>query len=109
MSQPEAPDVTFGNHVGGESVRGAATFRAFNPTTAQDCGTFVESGPGEVDQAVRAASDAFKGAWSNLPPTRRGRLLMAWGEAIAANAESIGRIETRQNGKLLAEMRAQAI
>jgi aldehyde dehydrogenase (NAD+) len=33
---------------------------------------------------------------------------MAWGEKIAANADNIARIESTQNGKLLAEMRAQA-
>ena len=33
---------------------------------------------------------------------------MAWGEKIAANADKIARLESTQNGKLLAEMRAQA-
>jgi aldehyde dehydrogenase (NAD+) len=109
MSASPSADPIFGNHIAGESVRGAATFRAFNPTTGEEWGTFVESGPAEIDQAVRAAADAMNGPWSKLSPTKRGRLLMAWGDAIAANAESIGRIETQQNGKLLAEMRTQAV
>jgi aldehyde dehydrogenase (NAD+) len=43
-----------------------------------------------------------------VSPTRRGRLMMRWADAIAANAENIGRIETAQNGKLLNEMVLQA-
>src|SRR5262249_2424714 len=62
-----------------------------------------------VDRAVKAANAAFHdGPWGALSPTRRGRLLMQWGETIAANAERIATIETEQNGKLVAEMRAQA-
>jgi aldehyde dehydrogenase (NAD+) len=34
--------------------------------------------------------------------------MMAWGDRIAANAEAIATLETQQNGKLIAEMRAQA-
>jgi len=62
-----------------------------------------------VDAAVSAAEDAFESAtWRALSPTRRGRLMMAWGDAIEANAERIGRIEATQNGKLLGEMVLQA-
>ncbi len=69
---------------------------------------FAESGPADVDRAVRAAAAAFEGPWSRLSPTRRGRLMMAWGERIADHAEAIAATESQQNGKLIAEMRAQA-
>jgi len=101
---------TYANYIGGESVAAhdGRTFTATNPTTGQPWGTFAESGGPDVDRAVRCATSAGAGAWSQLSPTRRGRLLMAWGEKIAAHAEAIARLETSQNGKLLAEMRAQA-
>ena len=57
---------------------------------------------------MKAAQAAFEGPWSKLSPTRRGRLMMRWGDKIAENAERIARIESEQNGKLLAEMRTQA-
>ena len=61
-----------------------------------------------MDRAVKAASDAFRtGPWGKLSPTRRGRLLMV-GRRIAEHADSIATVETEQNGKLFAEMRAQA-
>ena len=99
------------NHIAGRDV-GAAdgrTFTAFNPTTGGPWGTFALAGPEDVDAAVTAASTAFRtGPWSVLSPTRRGRLLMQWGEMIADHADRIAAIETEQNGKLVAEMRAQA-
>ncbi len=99
------------NHINGRDVAAAdgRTFTAFNPTTGGQWGTFALAGAPDVDLAVKAASDAFRsGPWNTLTPTRRGRLLMKWGERIAANADRIATIETEQNGKLYAEMRAQA-
>ena len=101
----------YSNYIGGADVAAAdgRTFTAFNPTTGDVWGTFALAGPAEVDRAVKAASEAFRtGPWGKLSPTRRGRLLMKWGEVIAEHADRIATIETEQNGKLYAEMRAQA-
>ena len=102
---------TYQNHIAGADVPAAdgRTFTAFNPTTGGVWGTFALAGASDVDRAVKAASDAFRtGPWGKLSPTRRGRLLMKWGEVIAEHADRIATIETEQNGKLFAEMRAQA-
>jgi aldehyde dehydrogenase (NAD+) len=98
------------NYIGGRFVPPAAgrSFSATNPTTGRPCGNFAESGAADIDQAVQAANAALRGPWAQLSASRRGRLMMAWGEKIAAHAEQIARLETMQNGKLLAEMRAQA-
>lgn len=62
----------------------------------------------DVERAVEAAQRAFTGsAWSRMSPTQRGALLRRLGDLIAANADRLAEIETRDNGKLLAEMRAQ--
>jgi aldehyde dehydrogenase (NAD+) len=100
----------YANHIAGKSVPASdgRTFESINPTTGKLWGRFAESGKGDVDAAVRAAAAAFEGPWGKLSPTRRGRLMMAWGDRIADNAETIASLETQQNGKLIAEMRAQA-
>ena len=105
----QAP-LRFDNHVGGERLapQDERRFASLNPTTGEVWGQFAESSRADIDRAVRAAAAAFEGPWAKLSPTRRGRLLMAWGERIADDAESIARLETSQNGKLVAEMRAQA-
>src|SRR5437764_2232584 len=102
---------TYSNYIGGKDVLAAdgRTFTAFNPTTGGVWGTFALAGAADVDRAVKAASDAYRtGSWGKLSPTRRGRLLMKWGDIIAEHADRIATIETAQNGKLFAEMRAQA-
>src|SRR6266852_279608 len=102
---------SYSNYIAGADVPAAdgRTFTAFNPTTGGVWGTFALAGASDVDRAVKAASDAFRtGPWGKLSPTRRGRLLMKWGEGIAEHADRIATIETEQNGKLFAEMRAQA-
>jgi len=101
----------FDNYVAGRAVPPAAgrSFVSINPTTGQAWGRFAESGKDDVDTAVGAAVQALSGPWGTLSPTRRGRLLMAWGEKIAQHAERIARLESAQNGKLLAEMKAQAV
>src|SRR6476620_112504 len=102
---------TYANYIAGADAPAAdgRTFTAFTPTTGGVWGTFALAAAAEVDQAVRAASTAFReGPWGALSPTRRGRLLMKWGDVIAEHAAAIATIETEQNGKLFAEMRAQA-
>jgi (Z)-2-((N-methylformamido)methylene)-5-hydroxybutyrolactone dehydrogenase len=42
-----------------------------------------------------------------MTPTQRGRLLHRLGDIVAANAEKLGELEVRDNGKLLAEMLGQ--
>ncbi len=104
------PARRFANHVNGKDQDGrqGETFESINPTTGAAFGRFVESSSADVDAAVQAARMAFDGPWRKLSPTRRGRLLMRWGDLIAENAEKIATIETEQNGKLIGEMRIQA-
>lgn len=109
QSQLDIP--LYANHIAGEAqpARRGGEFTSINPTTGDPWGRFAESDAEDVDQAVQAAHAAAIGAWGRLSPTRRGRLLMAWGEKIAASSEKIARLESAQNGKLVAEMRAQAV
>ena len=82
---------SFDNHIAGERTPPAdgRRFASVNPATGKTWGHFAESGRADVDRAVRAAAAAFEGPWSRLSPTRRGRLMMAWGERIAEHAEEI--------------------
>jgi len=98
------------HYIGGRSVESAAgnTFVSHNPTTGTTWGEFADGGASDVDAAVAAAGTAFDRSWSRLSPTRRGRLLMLWADAIATKAAQIGALETAQNGKLLRESVQQA-
>ncbi len=99
----------YGHWIAGENVTSGSGFTSFNPTTGQEWATFADGDKSAVDQAAAAARTAFEGkAWRGLSPTRRGRLMMLWADAIKDNAELIGKLETSQNGKLLNEMVLQA-
>jgi acyl-CoA reductase-like NAD-dependent aldehyde dehydrogenase len=101
--------IAYGHWIAGRAVASAATFSSYNPTTGAVWGTFALGSRDEVGAAVAAAKAAFESpAWRSLSPTRRGRLMMRWADAIAQHAEQIGRLETAQNGKLLSEMVLQA-
>lgn len=97
-------------YVDGEA-RSAASgerFESFDPYRGQPWALIGRGGPDDVEAAVAAADRAFHGAaWSGINATGRGRLLRQLGDLVAANAERLGRIETRDNGKLLAEMLGQ--
>jgi acyl-CoA reductase-like NAD-dependent aldehyde dehydrogenase len=101
---------SYGLLIGGEDVAAASgeTFDSVNPTTGETWAQHALAGPEDVDRAVRAARRAFESeAWQSLSPTRRGRLMMRLGDAIAARAEEIAQVEVRDNGKLYKEMLAQ--
>jgi len=80
------------------------TFDTFNPYTAQPWARIPRCGAEDVNRAVAAAKAAFEsGEWANALPTTRGAMLRRLGDLIAANAEQIAEIETRDNGKLFVE------
>ena len=98
-----------GHWIGGEEVASLSNeyFECENPTSGKPEGRFALGAESDVADAVAAATKALS-VWKALSPTRRGRLLMRWGDLIGANAERIGRMETSQNGKLANEMVMQA-
>ena len=59
-----------------------------------------------ADRAVEAASRALDGEWGRMTASARGLLLFRLADLIARDAEHLARTEVRDNGKLLAEMRA---
>ena len=101
--------VEYGHWIGGRDLKGSSSrqFPSYNPTTGEIWGQFALGDKEDVAAAVDQAKAAFV-QWRAMSPTRRGRLMMRWADAITANAEKIGRIETSQNGKLLNEMVLQA-
>ncbi len=87
---------------------GGAWFESVNPFTAQPWALIPRAGKDDVDRAVCAARQAFyEGDWRKLTATARGACLRRLADLIAADAERLATIESTDNGKLLAEMRAQ--
>lgn len=73
-----------------------------DPSTGKVIGRFVRAGEKEVNEAVQAARNAFdKGAWLNLRPFERGRILHRIGELILERRDSIAELESQDSGKPL--------
>jgi aldehyde dehydrogenase (NAD+) len=68
----------------------------------------VADDPGAVDVAVQAARAAFEGEWGTMPAAERGRLMRRLGELLTRDAEMLGQVESRDNGKIIRETGAQA-
>ncbi|WP_322996051.1 aldehyde dehydrogenase family protein [Castellaniella sp.] len=82
---------------------GVGRLPVFNPATGEVIAQQIEAGPQQVDLAVQAARRAFESsAWRASLPATRERLLLALADRIEAEGESLARLETLNNGKLLA-------
>jgi len=97
-------------YVGGEWVAPASNqwFESFNPFTGEPWALVARGNAQDADQAVRTAHAAFTdGPWPQMNASQRGALLHKLGDLIAKNAERLAQLEVMDNGKLIAEMRAQ--
>jgi aldehyde dehydrogenase (NAD+) len=97
----------FSNIVAGKAVSAGSTFESFDPFTGQPWALVPRCGADEADAAVSAASQAFRGPWRGMTASARGKLLLRLADRIAAHADRLAALETRDNGKLIAEMGAQ--
>ena len=83
-------------------------FESVNPATGDVWATVPEATAADVDRAVRAADAALSGPWGEMTPTARGKCLHRLGDLLAAHSEHLGRIETRDTGKMFSETAWQA-
>lgn len=64
----------------------------------------------DADRAVQAAHAAYSGgAWPEFTATQRATLLRKLAALIEENADHLGRVEQRDNGKLITEVRGQVL
>jgi (Z)-2-((N-methylformamido)methylene)-5-hydroxybutyrolactone dehydrogenase len=78
-----------------------------DPYTGAPWALVPDASAADVDRAVRAARDALDGPWGEMVGSTRARLLRELGSIVARDAEELAVIESRDNGKLLREMRGQ--
>ncbi|MVO18434.1 aldehyde dehydrogenase [Parasedimentitalea huanghaiensis] len=75
-----------------------------NPATGDEWATFACAAPADVERAISAARRVLdEPKWRDMTQTQRGKLLYRLADLIEENADHIGRVETTDSGKLLAE------
>src|SRR3974390_2404202 len=95
------------NFINGEWVapKGGKSIENRNPANTEEViGVFPNSGPEDVDAAVRAAREAYK-KWRLGPAPKRGEILYRVAELLVKRKEELSRDMTREMGKVLAETR----
>jgi aspartate-semialdehyde dehydrogenase len=84
----------------------AASLRVRDPATGLDLAHVASLGADQAREAVDAAASAFL-EWKLLRPQERAGLLRAWHERIVAARDDLAIIMTLEQGKPLAEARAE--
>jgi aldehyde dehydrogenase (NAD+) len=98
---------TYKNLIGGQWVasRSGKTFQNINPANHDDIvGEFQQSEAADIDDAVAAASEAWK-TWRLTPAPKRAEILYRCGEILLTRKEQYANDMTREMGKVLAETR----
>lgn len=95
-------DVPIGHFIGSEfRDQGETRLAVVDPATGVALADVPQAGSAEIDAAVSAAAAAFPG-WAGTPPGERAAALLTLADAVAANAEELGRLESINVGKPLA-------
>ena len=97
-------------YINGEWIESTSKryFNSIDPSTEQEWASFVNANTEDVNKAVESAYAAFNGEWSSLFPSQRGIFLRAIGDQLKENAELLGKIETKDTGKMYKETKFQA-
>ena len=96
--------------IGGQWVAASdgKTFDSIDPSTGEVWYKVAEATQEDVNTAVAAAKAALDGEWGTMTATQRGKCLSRLGNLLAENSEHLGRIETRDTGKMFKETAWQA-
>lgn len=82
------------------------TFPTRNPATGDVITEVAEAREADVGRAVDAAREALAGkAWGRMNPHKRAALMWRLADALEANADELGALETADNGKPYFEAR----
>ncbi|MBI2341686.1 MAG: CoA-acylating methylmalonate-semialdehyde dehydrogenase [Deltaproteobacteria bacterium] len=96
------------NYIGGTWVESKSkeTVDVLNPATGEKIGQTLLSTAGEVNEAVKAAQNAFPD-WRKTPPLTRARYLYRLKTALEDNFEELAKLTTIEAGKTLDESRGE--
>ncbi|MYK74778.1 MAG: aldehyde dehydrogenase family protein, partial [Acidimicrobiaceae bacterium] len=96
--------------IGGEEADAAdgGTLDIVNPANGELIGTSAAAGAADVDRVVAAAKESFeRGQWRHMPIAERAAVLHRLADAIDGDLDDLFRLETLNNGRPIAETRAQ--
>ena len=89
----------YDHHIAGAWAAPAANryFATVNPSTGEPFAEIAEGSAEDIDRAVAAARDAWRG-WSKVEPRDRGRILHRISARILEGLDELARLETLDTG-----------
>ncbi len=78
-------------------------FPTVNPFNRQEWGTIPQARDGDVASAIAAARRRFESSWGQSSGLERSRLLNRLANLLDRDAQRMGELETRDNGKVIRE------
>jgi acyl-CoA reductase-like NAD-dependent aldehyde dehydrogenase len=83
-------------------AKSGKTFETINPSNEEVLALIAEGDKADVDEAVIAARKALDdGAWANMGPHQRARLMLKIADLIDQHADELADLESLDNGKPL--------
>jgi acyl-CoA reductase-like NAD-dependent aldehyde dehydrogenase len=113
LNDKETPSVkTYQHWIGGQEVTPSSNqwLETNDPYKGSAWARIPRGNAKDADRAVAVARDAmYSGPWSRMTASERGHVLRRIGDLLAdeGNATHLAQIESRDNGKILAEMHGQ--
>ena len=92
--------------IDGEWVTSAKTFSVTDPATGAEVAAVPNLGAGDAARAIDAAARALP-SWSAKTAKERATILRRWFDLITAETETLAQLMTTEQGKPLAEARAE--
>lgn len=92
--------------IDGQWVTSAKTFPVTDPATGAKLADVPDLTPADATRAIDAAHKAFP-AWAAKPAKERAQILRRWFDLITSETESLAQLMTAEQGKPLAEARAE--
>ena len=94
-------------YIGGKwrDAEGSKTFDVYNPANGEYMCKVAAASKADVDEAVKAAWEAFP-AWKKTSTAERAAILLKIADIIDANKDHLAMIETLDNGKPIRETTA---
>ena len=87
---------------------GGKTIPVLNPATGKSIGTVAHASIADLDRALAAAQKGFD-AWRKVPAFERTATLRRAAALLRERADEIARLLTQEQGKPLAQARAEAL
>ncbi|XP_045216315.1 alpha-aminoadipic semialdehyde dehydrogenase-like [Mercenaria mercenaria] len=86
----------------GEWIGSGEEVTSYSPTTNEPIAKVTQGNSKDYERAVKAAREAWQ-TWAEVPAPQRGEIVRQIGEALREKKELLGKMESLENGKILAE------